>query len=210
MSTLTSESSSVDRSGAAQGLAEVVGGLGVEKMNALMPDIIRTSERGDIAPHVKDGYIMMYIYMPTVFPEEFTEYIGQIISPILRALADENEYVRDTAYMAGKRLVTTYAETSVSLLLPELEKGLFDENWRIRHQSIQLLGDLLYKISGVTGKMTTETAGEDENFGTEQSQKVIIRLLGMERRDRVLAGLCKCVTNIFEYRQLSHASEYLT
>ena len=113
----------------------------------------------------------------------------QIISPILRALADENEYVRDTAYMAGKRLVTTYAETSVSLLLPELEKGLFDENWRIRHQSIQLLGDLLYKISGVTGKMTTETAGEDENFGTEQSQRVIIRLLGMERRDRVLAGL---------------------
>ena len=37
--------------------------------------------------------------------------------------------------------------------------------------------------------MTTETAGEDENFGTEQSQRVIIRLLGMERRDRVLAGL---------------------
>ena len=78
MSTLTSESSSVDRSGAAQGLAEVVGGLGVEKMNALMPDIIRTSERGDIAPHVKDGYIMMFIYMPTVFPDEFTEYIGQV------------------------------------------------------------------------------------------------------------------------------------
>ena len=63
---------------AAQGLAEVVGGLGVEKMNALMPDIIRTSERSDIAPHVKDGYIMMFIYMPTVFPEEFTEYIGQV------------------------------------------------------------------------------------------------------------------------------------
>ena len=69
MSTLTSEASSVDRSGAAQGLAEVVGGLGVEKMKALMPDIIRTSARGDIAPHVKDGYIMMFIYMPTVFPQ---------------------------------------------------------------------------------------------------------------------------------------------
>ena len=63
--------SSVDRSGAAQGLAEVVGGLGVDKMNTLMPDIVKTAERTDIAPHVKDGYIMMFIYMPTVFQVSF-------------------------------------------------------------------------------------------------------------------------------------------
>ncbi len=37
MQTLTSESGAVDRSGAAQGLAEVVGGLGVEKLDKLMP-----------------------------------------------------------------------------------------------------------------------------------------------------------------------------
>lgn len=38
--------------------------------------------------------------------------------------------------------------------------------------SVQLLGDLLYRISGVSGKMSTETANEDDNFGTEQSHKV--------------------------------------
>jgi hypothetical protein len=47
----------------------------------------------------------------------------------------------------------------------------------------------LYKISGVSGKMTTETAGEDDNFGTEQSQKAIHRRLGETRCHRVLAGL---------------------
>ena len=189
MSTLTSESSGVDRSGAAQGLAEVVGGLGVEKMHELMPDIIRTSERSDIAPHVKDGYIMMFIFMPSVFPSEFTKYIGEIIQPILRALADENEFVRDTAYKAGQRIVLAYADTAVMLLLPELEKGLFDDNWRIRYSSVQLLGDLLYKISGVSGKMTTATAEEDDTFGTEMSQKAVIHVLGPERYHRVLAGL---------------------
>ncbi|XP_069969048.1 LOW QUALITY PROTEIN: stalled ribosome sensor GCN1-like [Bactrocera oleae] len=189
MQTLTSESSSVDRSGAAQGLAEVVGGLGVQKLHQLMPDIITTAERTDIAPHVKDGYIMMFIYMPGPFPKDFTPYIGQIINPILKALADENEYVRDTALKAGQRIVNLYAESAVMLLLPELEKGLFDDNWRIRFSSVQLLGDLLYRISGVSGKMTTETASEDDNFGTEQSHTAIIRFLGEERRNRVLSGL---------------------
>ncbi|XP_065077571.1 stalled ribosome sensor GCN1 [Ochlerotatus camptorhynchus] len=189
MQTLTSESSSVDRSGAAQGLSEVVGGLGVEKLHKLMPEIIATAERTDIAPHVKDGYIMMFIYMPSAFPNDFTPYIGLIINPILKALADENEYVRDTALKAGQRIVNLYAESAIALLLPELEKGLFDDNWRIRYSSVQLLGDLLYKISGVSGKMTTQTASEDDNFGTEQSHKAIISSLGGERRNRVLAGL---------------------
>lgn len=189
MQTLTSESSSVDRSGAAQGLSEVVGGLGVEKLHKLMPEIIATAERNDIAPHVKDGYIMMFIYMPAAFPNEFTPYIGQIINPILKALADENEYVRETALKAGQRIVHMYAESAIALLLPELEKGLFNDNWRIRFSSVQLLGDLLYRISGVSGKMTTQTASDDDNFGTEQSHSAIINSLGPERRNRVLAGL---------------------
>lgn len=65
-----------------------------------------------------------------------------------------------------------YADTAIELFLPQLEKGLFDDNWRIRHSSVQLLGDLLYKISGVTGKMTTE-GQEDDNFGTSQSNQVM-------------------------------------
>ena len=47
----------------------------------------------------------------------------------------------------------------------------------------------MYKVSGVTGKMSTESAGEDDNFGTEQSQTAITDILGTERRNRVLSGL---------------------
>ncbi|XP_052799821.1 eIF-2-alpha kinase activator GCN1-like [Mya arenaria] len=189
METLKSEGSSVDRSGAAQGLAEVVGGMGLADLHKLMPIIISTGKRMDIPPHVRDGYIMMYIYLPSVFKEDFKQYIGPIIPSILQALADECEYVRETALRAGQRIINMYANTAISLLLPELEMGLFDDNWRIRYSSIQLLGDLLYSISGVSGKMSTESAGEDDNFGTESSQTLILKVLGVERRNRVLSGL---------------------
>ncbi|XP_040898957.1 eIF-2-alpha kinase activator GCN1 [Toxotes jaculatrix] len=189
METLASEQSSVDRSGAAQGLAEVMAGLGVEKLDKLMPDVVQTASKIDIASHVRDGYIMMFIYLPLTFGDKFTPYVGPIIPCILKALADENEYVRDTALRAGQRIISMYAETAIALLLPELEQGLFDDLWRIRFSSVQLLGDLLFHISGVTGKMTTETASEDDNFGTAASNKAIISALGAERRNRVLSGL---------------------
>ncbi|GAB1604654.1 hypothetical protein Ahia01_000746900 [Argonauta hians] len=189
METLVSERSSVDRSGAAQGLSEVIGGMGLAKLQKLMPDIVQTADRNDIAPHIRDGYIMMYIYLPLVFKEDFLPYIGHIIPSILKALADESEFVRETALRAGQRIINMYAETAIELLLPELENGLFDDNWRIRYSSVQLLGDLLYKVSGVSGKMSTETANEDDNFGTETSQKAVLRVFGKGRRNRVLAGL---------------------
>ncbi|KAI8491411.1 eIF-2-alpha kinase activator GCN1 [Branchiostoma belcheri] len=189
METLTSEQSSVDRSGAAQGLSEVMAGLGTAKLEELMPDFCKMADNEDVAPHIRDGYIMMFIYLPTTFREDFTPYVGPIIPPILKALADECEYLRDTALRAGQRIVQMYAERAIALLLPELEGGLFDDNWRIRYSSVQLLGDLLYHLSGVSGKMTTETASEDDSFGTARSQEAILRTLGVERRNRVLAGL---------------------
>ena len=44
--------------------------------------------------------------------------------PGLRALADEDEFVRDIKAMkAGQRIVNMYADTAITLLLPQLEGG---------------------------------------------------------------------------------------
>lgn len=91
MQTLTSESSWVDRSGAAQGLSEVVRGLGVEKLYEIMPEIIKMAERSDIAPHVKDGYIMVFFYMPVVFTNELTPYVGKLFENCITGL--KNRYL---------------------------------------------------------------------------------------------------------------------
>uniref|UniRef100_H2ZRB1 TOG domain-containing protein n=1 Tax=Ciona savignyi TaxID=51511 RepID=H2ZRB1_CIOSA len=166
----------------------VLASLGVDKLSKLMPEVIRTAGSDSVLPHVRDGYIMLFVYLPCTFGDQFVPFIGQAIFPILQALADECEYVRTTALLAGRRIITMFAETAIEVLLPQLEQGLFDDNWRIRLSSIQLLGDLLYHVSGVTGKMSA-AGEEDDNFGTAEGFKAIVDILGQERRDLVLSGL---------------------
>ncbi len=42
--------------------------------------------------------------------------------------------------MAGRIFVDHYASTAVELVLPAVEDGVFDDNWRIRQSSVLLLG----------------------------------------------------------------------
>lgn len=66
-------------------------------------------------------------------------FIKNPLCSVHQALADENEYVRDTALRAGQRIISMYAETAIALLLPELEQGLFDDLWRIRSDLLTVI-----------------------------------------------------------------------
>nr|GMC75569.1 eIF-2-alpha kinase activator GCN1 isoform X22 [Ipomoea batatas] len=79
-------------------------------------------------------------------------------------LADENESVRDAAYGAGHVLVEYFATTSLPLLLPAVEEGIFSDNWHIRQSSGELLGDLLFKVAGTSEKAHLEGGSDDEGF----------------------------------------------
>ncbi|CAG8528815.1 4749_t:CDS:10 [Funneliformis caledonium] len=168
--TLKSDTSGVDRQGAAQGLSEVLAGLGLERLDGLLPEIVNNTNSSK--SYVREGFISLLIYLPATFGLRFQPYLGRIIPPILSGLADESEYVRDASLRAGQMIVANYATKAVDLLLPELEIGLFDDNWRIRQSSVQLMGDLLYRITGISA-----------------SRKALLQVLGKERRDRVLAAL---------------------
>ncbi|KAI9261620.1 armadillo-type protein [Phascolomyces articulosus] len=198
LDTLKSDSGGVDRQGAAQGLSEVLAGLGLERMDGLLPEIIANADSP--RPYVREGFISLLIYLPATFGGRFQPYLGRIIPPILMGLADESEFVRDASLRAGRMIVVNYATKAVDLLLPELEKGLFDNNWRIRQSSVQLVGDLLFRITGTTNpKNALHSLGNEDEIKEDddedyvgaggEGKKQLVDILGKERRDRILAAL---------------------
>ncbi|KAG6737610.1 hypothetical protein POTOM_059138 [Populus tomentosa] len=202
----------VEHSGAAQGLSEVLSALGTGYFEHVLPDIIQNCSHQKASVH--DGYLTLFKYLPRSLGVQFQNYLQQVLPAILDGLADENESVRDAALGAGHVLVEHYATTyafivlpcffvfswrwieiyfcsymSLPLLLPAVEDGIFNDNWRIWQSSVELLGGLLFKVAGTSGKALLEGGSDDEGSSTEAHGHAIIEVLGRDKRNEILVAL---------------------
>lgn len=66
------------------GLGEVLCAMGTNRLEKLMPEVISTTERVDLAPHVREGYLMLYIYLPSTFKDDFIPFVGPVIPSVLK------------------------------------------------------------------------------------------------------------------------------
>ena len=90
LQTLKTDTSGVDRQGAAQGLSEVLSGLGMERLEALLPEIIGSTSSP--RPYVREGFISLLVYLPATFGHRFAPHLGRVVPPILNGLADDSEF----------------------------------------------------------------------------------------------------------------------
>ncbi|GME36190.1 Translational activator Gcn1 [Neofusicoccum parvum] len=191
MATLKSDTGAGDRLGSAQALSEVLAGLGTSRLEETLPSILQnvTSSK----PSVREGFMSLFIFLPACFGNSFSNYLQKIIPPILSGLADDVESIRETALRAGRLLVKNFATRAIDLLLPELERGLADDNYRIRLSSVELVGDLLFNLTGISGKAEQDEVEE----GAKEAGQSLLEVLGEERRNRVLSSLyiCRCDTS---------------
>jgi hypothetical protein len=191
MSTLKSDTGAGDRLGSAQALSEVLAGLGTSRLEETLPTILQNVSSS--RPAVREGFMSLFIFLPACFGNSFANYLNKIIPPILAGLADEVESIRETSLRAGRLLVKNFATKSIDLLLPELDRGLGDDNYRIRLSSVELVGDLLFNLTGISGKTDND---EDESGATEAGQS-LLEVLGEEKRNKILSSLyiCRCDTS---------------
>ncbi|GAB7360485.1 hypothetical protein MBLNU230_g8436t1 [Neophaeotheca triangularis] len=186
MATLKSDSGAGDRLGSAQALSEVLAGLGTSRLEDTLPTILQNVSSSKAS--VREGFMSLFIFLPACFGNSFSNYLGRIIPPILAGLADDIESIRETALRAGRLLVKNFATRSIDLLLPELERGLADDNYRIRLSSVELVGDLLFNLTGISGK----TEAEDVEETAQEAGASLLEVLGEERRNKVLSALYIC------------------
>ncbi|WFD44262.1 translational activator of GCN4 [Malassezia psittaci] len=199
LAVLQTQATSVDRHGAAQGLAEVLAGLGMERMESLLPSIIASTSAK--SPHVREGHLALLIYLPATFGNRFVPHLPVIVPPILGSIADEDENVREASMRAGRMLIGNYTQRAVDLLLPQLEPRLLDDVGRVRLAALQLTGDLLFRLSGISGKADANADDIDDNeqdqpqfseesVATHNSiQRTLQSVLGTDRRTKLLATL---------------------
>ena len=191
MGSLRTDTGASDRLGSAQALSEVLAGLGTMRLEETLPTILQNVASARAI--VREGFMTLFIYLPACFGNSFANYLAQIIPSVLSGLADDVEAIRDTALRAGRLLVKNFATKSIDLLLPELQRGLADNSYRIRLSSVELVGDLLFNLTGISAKAE---ADEDEDQAASAGQS-LLEVLGEDRRNRVLSSLyiCRCDTS---------------
>lgn len=189
MSTLKSDTGAGDRLGSAQALSEVLAGLGTGRLEETLPSILQNVASNKAS--VREGFMSLFIFLPACFGNSFANYLSKIIPPILGGLADDVESIRETALRAGRLLVKNFATKAIDLLLPELERGLADDSHRIRLSSVELVGDLLFNLTGISGKE------EEAEEGAKEAGQSLLEVLGEEKRNKVLSALyiCRCDTS---------------
>lgn len=177
---LRSEASSVERSGAAQGLAEVLAAQQGAALVEVLPEVLYGCQSRSAA--AREGSLTLFKYLPHCMPDSFRPYLPDVLPYVLGGLADEAEGVRDAALNAGRVAVELYSTTALPQLLPAVEAGAMNANWRIRQSSIELLGDLLFKVAGTSGRIQQDVHDEEsEGISVEAHGKAIIEALGIDK-----------------------------
>ena len=190
MSTLRSDTGAGDRLGSAQALSEVLAGLGTTRLEETLPTILQNVSSN--RPTTREGFMSLFIYLPACFGNSFSAYLNKVIPPILAGLADDIESIRETSLRAGRLLVKNFATKAIDLLLPELDRGLGDDSHRIRLSSVELVGDLLFNLTGISGK-----TDQDEDTQIAEAGTPLLEVLGEEKRNKILSSLyiCRCDTS---------------
>jgi hypothetical protein len=115
---------------------------------------------------VSQGLLWLLSFLPAALREKFGEFVPTTLPVVLAGLSDENESVREIAMRAGQVVVHILGRSHTLDILPSLQQGMFNDDYRIRHSSVMLLGDLLYLVGDTKAVGMAEGEEDNEEIGS--------------------------------------------
>lgn len=187
LETMKSETSAVERSGAAQGLSEILAIMEPQKVDQLLPTLLEAARSQSSA--AREGCVVLCRFLPSTLGDGFVRHLPTALPVVIGGLADDNEGVREAAFSTTRVFIDLYARTSFPVLLPAVEEGMFNSNWRIRQSSVDLLGEFLFKVSGLSSKLLMNEGIAGPRTTSEAEAAKIQQVVGEDRMWGVLARL---------------------
>lgn len=180
---LQSAESSVERSGAANALSEVLVSIDRSLVPHYLNRILTVAQDTTTPKDTKEGYLGMFVFLPAALGEDFSPHVQKVLAALLLGLSDEHEAVRDVSLRAAQVIIRQFGNTHTAFLLPPLEEGTFADDWRLRVSSVNLLGTLVSEVlrDGSSGVDVMLVAGHTGGDG--------LNVLSRERRMFVLSSL---------------------
>eukprot|EP01022_Parablepharisma_sp_SALTPOND_P008185 TRINITY_DN135344_c2_g1_i1.p1 TRINITY_DN135344_c2_g1~~TRINITY_DN135344_c2_g1_i1.p1 ORF type:complete len:2658 (-),score=295.29 TRINITY_DN135344_c2_g1_i1:34-7386(-) len=175
-SIIQKEGSPVERSGAAQGYAEIIAEQGTEYLEGVLDQLIEHTR--DKSSVVREGYFGVFLFLPLSFGEAFEKYFTLILPVVLEALTDQEEQVRSTANRVVQICIRQYGKKRTDVLLEPLFHRMLDNKWKIRESALGLMADLLLVIEN------DMTRGEPQYISPEERDR-ILAILYILRYDNV-------------------------
>ena len=131
----------VERSGAAQAYAEIIGTQGKLYFEQELQEIIDYTSHEE--SYIREGYIGLFVFLPTSFTEHFEKYFNLCLPLVLDGLSDITEEVRSSAKRVVQICIKIYGKTKTHSLLEPLLKKVYANNWRLRESALFLISELL-------------------------------------------------------------------
>eukprot|EP01059_Diplonema_ambulator_P019088 TRINITY_DN3187_c0_g1_i2.p1 TRINITY_DN3187_c0_g1~~TRINITY_DN3187_c0_g1_i2.p1 ORF type:complete len:2061 (+),score=793.44 TRINITY_DN3187_c0_g1_i2:224-6406(+) len=174
LSTLTNPSNShVERSGAAQGVCQLITAIDSAELEDYLQLIKRKTTDSDA--QIREGFLQVLVYLPHALGQAYQPHLKEMTPAVVVGLSDDSEAVRVMAVKAGQTVVHLFGMKCLDQLLPPLQVGLSNTEWRVRLSSLQLLGDLLMRVATENMKVPVQKREveeeEDEELDDEEEEE---------------------------------------
>ena len=187
------DSTVAERSGAAQGLADLMVSLSEDHFQEILKELLLNATHPRAC--VREGVMWTISFLPSTLKDRFASLVSVILPAIVSGLADESEMVAEVALRAGRVIVQNYAKSNLDQVLPPIKKAMMDDDWRIRQSSVMLMGELLYTL-GKTHAVGMSESENDTGLSSNGVEELLQEELGMQTWIEVMASLFYLTTDV--------------